>query len=101
PVIAIADSAGNPVAKLSGSGEAGLHFLLWDTRRQRPAGAGGRGAAAPAPGQTVVDQLEPLGAYTVTLDVGGVRQRAIGRIIATQGWSLATSPEIIRQLDHK
>jgi hypothetical protein len=49
----------------------------------------------------VVDQLEPLGAYTVTLEVGSVRQNASARITATQGWSLATSPEVIRQLDHK
>lgn len=103
PAIVITDSAGNQVAKLTGPGDAGLHFVLWNTRRPRPGGgAGGRGSAAVSPGQTVVDQLEPLGAYTVTLEVGEVRQNASARIIATQGWSLATSPpEIIRQLDHK
>ena len=80
PAIVITDSAGNQVAKLTGSGDAGLHFVLWDTRRPRPGGGGGRGggggAGAIAPGQTVVDQLEPLGAYTVTLEVGAVRQNA-------------------------
>ena len=101
PAIVITDSAGKQVAKLAGSGDAGLHFVLWDTRRPQPGGFGGRRSAALSPGQTVVDQLEPLGTYTVTLDVGAVRQSANARIIATQGWSLATSPEIIRQIDHK
>ena len=102
PAIVITDSTGKQVAKLSGSGDVGLHFVSWDTRRPRPDGGGGRGSSAVPPGQTVVDQLEPLGAYTVTLEVGAVRQDASARIIATQGWSLATSPpEIIRQLDHK
>ena len=36
PAIVITDSAGNQVAKLTGSGDAGLHFVLWDTRRPRP-----------------------------------------------------------------
>jgi hypothetical protein len=100
PTIVITDSAGEQVAKLAGSGEAGLHFVLWDPRRSRP-GGGGRGPAALSPGQTVVDQLAPLGAYTVTLEVGAVRQNAGARIVATQGWSLAGSPEVIRQLEQK
>lgn len=101
PAIVITDSAGKEVAKLTGSGDAGLHFVLWDTRRPRPNGGGGRGFAALPPGETVVDQLEPLGTYTVTLEVGGVRQNASGRIVATQGWSLATSPEVIRGVERK
>jgi hypothetical protein len=38
----------------------------------------------------------PLGEYTITLEVGDKRLTTKGRISATQGWSLGTSPEIIR-----
>jgi hypothetical protein len=49
----------------------------------------------------VVNQLEPLGTYTVTLGVGAVQKTASARITATQSWSLETSPEVIRQMDRK
>ncbi len=44
PAIVITDSSGKQVAKLSGPGDAGLHFVLWDTHQPRPEGGGGRGA---------------------------------------------------------
>ncbi len=52
-------------------------------------------------GSALVEVMAVRGVYTVTLEVGEVRQNASGRIIATRGWSLATPAEIIRQLDHK
>ncbi|HEY7856622.1 MAG TPA: hypothetical protein VIC32_09265, partial [Terriglobales bacterium] len=105
PAITVTDSSGQPVAKLTGSGDAGLHFVVWNTRRPGPGGGrGGRGARGPTPvqpGETVVNQLEPLGTYTVTLGVGAVQKTASARITATQSWSLETSPEVIRQMDRK
>ncbi|HXE31181.1 MAG TPA: hypothetical protein VN515_05220 [Terriglobales bacterium] len=99
PTIAITDASGQQVAQLTGSGDAGLHSVVWNTRRPRPGGR--RGGPVPVqPGQTVVDQLEPLGAYNVTLEAGAVQKTAPARITATQGWSLETSPEVIRQLEH-
>jgi hypothetical protein len=55
------------------------------------AGRGGGGAGA-----SVLDQLLPLGEYTVTLEVNGKALTQKGRIAATQGWSLGPVPQIIR-----
>jgi hypothetical protein len=43
-----------------------------------------------------MEQLAPLGEYTVTLDAGAVKLTEKARISKTQGWSLAPTPEIIR-----
>ena len=66
----------------------------------RAAGARGRdGAAArtprPAP-RTVLEQLAPLGDYTVTLQVDGKTLSRTARITATQGWRIGPNPEVIR-----
>jgi hypothetical protein len=71
---------------------------MWN---MRVAGAGGRGggrgaAPAGARGGAGLDQLMPLGEYTVTLDVDGRTVSGKGRIAKTLGWSLAPSPQIIR-----
>src|SRR5205823_4410994 len=64
--IVVSDSAGAEVARLRGPGAAGINTVVWSTRR--PGAARGAGAATrPVPG-TAVDQLFPLGRYTVTLD---------------------------------
>ena len=95
PEIAIADGSGKEVARLAGSGNAGINTVLW-TMRPQAGGRGGRGFAPPPPGKTVVDQLAPLGSYTVTLQIAGTKQTTSARIVKTQGWSLAPSPEVIR-----
>ena len=94
PQIVISNGSGAEVARLTGGGNPGINTVVWTMRAQ--GGGRGRGFAPPAPGQTVVDQLAPLGDYTVTLEVGGTKQTTSAHVIKTQGWSLAPSPEVIR-----
>jgi len=92
--ITVADSTGAEVAKLRGSGSSGINAVGWSTRRQtagRGGGAGGRGAAG-----TVVDQLLPLGRYTVTLQAGSQRLSQRLDIVRTQGWPLGAKSTTLR-----
>jgi hypothetical protein len=90
--IAIADSAGHEVARLDGPGAAGVNTVMWNTRRPGAGRGGGRGAAG-----TVLDQLMPLGKYTVTLKVGEIVQSQNAEIVATQGWPIGASSSVIRK----
>lgn len=91
PTVVVTDAGGVEVARLPGASAAGINTVIWTMRPQgggRGRGAGGRG--------TVVDQLAPLGEYTVTLDIGGKTLTQKARVTKTQGWSLGPSPQIIR-----
>lgn len=94
PEIMISNASGAEVARLEGRGDAGINTVVWTMRAQ--GGGRGRGYAPPGPGQTVVDQLAPLGDYTVTLEIGSTKRTTSAHVIKTQGWSLAPSPEVIR-----
>ena len=91
PTVVVSDANGRDVAKLAGTGSAGINTVVWT---MRPPGAG-RGAARGR--GTVVDQLAPLGEYTVTLNVGGRSLTQKGRVTKTQGWSLGVPPQVIRE----
>ena len=60
-----------------------------------PAAARGRGGGG-ARGGANLDQLAPLGDYTVTLTVGATTLTQKARIAKTQGWAFGTSPQTIR-----
>jgi photosystem II stability/assembly factor-like uncharacterized protein len=124
--VVIADAAGQEVARLPGRTAAGINTVLWTMRAPGGRGTGGAGGArgaagtggaggggrgggagpgtaAPvgggrgnAAGASVLDQLAPLGDYTVTLEVGGKTFTEKARITATQGWSMVPVPQIIR-----
>ena len=95
----VTDATGKEMARLAGTASAGVNTVVWNMRT----GGGGRGAGGGAVGlaqgrgaTNVLDQWAPLGEYTVTLDVGGKTFVQKGRITKTQGWSLGSSPQIIR-----
>ena len=92
--IVIADSAGAEVARLHGPGSAGIHTVVWSTRRPGP-NRGSGSATRPVAG-TVVDQLFPLGRYRVTLRVGLETVSQPAMIVATQGWRIGPRAETIR-----
>jgi photosystem II stability/assembly factor-like uncharacterized protein len=93
--VVIANAQGQEVARLTGTTTEGINTVIWTTRVN--GGARGRGAAAPAqPGANALDQLVPLGDYTVTLTVGGQTQTARGTIVKTQGWTIGAVPQVIR-----
>jgi photosystem II stability/assembly factor-like uncharacterized protein len=97
--IVIADQAGQEVARLDGTATAGINTAVWNMRRGDGRGGGsGRGAGrgGGARGGAGLDQLAPLGDYTVTLTIGGMTLTQTGKIAKTQGWALGTSPQIIR-----
>ena len=91
--VVISDSTGKEVARLKGSGDAGINTVVWSTRKQT-GGRGGRGGAAQG---TVLDQLMPLGKYTVTLDANGTKQSQRAEIVKTQGWPVGEQSETIRK----
>jgi hypothetical protein len=73
-----------------------------DTTANRVA-AGGSGARAQNGGQgdaprprSVIEQLAPLGDYTVTLQSGATKLTRKARVVATQGWRIGPVPEVIR-----
>jgi hypothetical protein len=88
PSIVVTDAAGKEWARLPGANAAGINTVIWS---MRPQGAG-RGGAGANRGVSVVEQLAPLGDYTVTLEAGAVKETTKARVVETQGWSLNTSP---------
>lgn len=107
PVIAIATEKGMEVARLQGSGNAGINTVMWNTRPVPPGsgegrggGPAGRGGAGRGGGATRggagIETLAPLGNYTVTLEVAGERKTQPARIAKTQGWSIGLTPTVIR-----
>ena len=73
-----------------------------DTTANRVAGGGsaprtqnGGEGSAPRP-RRVIEQLAPLGEYTVTLQFGTTKLTRPARVTATQGWRIGPVPEVIR-----
>jgi photosystem II stability/assembly factor-like uncharacterized protein len=93
--VVITDATGKEVARLPGPGADGINTVVWNTR-VAAAGGRGRGAAPAQPGANALDQLMPLGDYTVTLSVAGQTVTTKGAIVKTQGWSIGASPQVIR-----
>ena len=96
PSVTVTNGAGQQVAVLQGGNAAGINTVVWSMRPQ----TAGRGAA-PGPGGgrgrgNAVEQLAPLGEYTITLDLGASKLTQKARVTKTQGWSLAPSPRMIR-----
>ncbi len=91
PTVRITDAAGGEIAKLSGPNGAGINTVVWPMRKDQPGGRAGARARGNA-----VEQLVPLGDYTVTLDVNGTTLSQTAHITRTTGWSVAPSPQIIR-----
>ncbi len=73
---------------MQGRNTAGINTVIWSMRPQGAGRGGGRGNA--------LEQLAPLGEYTVTLDAGSTKLTQKARVRKTQGWSLAPSPRVIR-----
>jgi photosystem II stability/assembly factor-like uncharacterized protein len=106
PTITISDAQGQMVARLLGTGTAGINTVVWNTRptdlsnaaEGRGGGPGGRtgGGGGATRGGARLDDLVPLGEYTVTLEVGDKTQTQKGRVAKTQGWSLGLTPQVIR-----
>ena len=92
--VVITNSSGREVARLQGAASAGLNTVVWNTRLG--GAGGGRGAGGAPAGGSVLDQLAPLGDYTVTLTAAGRTLTQTATIAKTQGWSLGTAPQIIR-----
>ncbi|HET7550444.1 MAG TPA: hypothetical protein VFK04_04090 [Gemmatimonadaceae bacterium] len=123
--IAITNVQGQEVARFDGPSKAGLNCVVWDMRTggrrrggrsrgpclDRPVDttanrvAGGSGSAsraqnggqdgAPRP-RNVIEQLAPLGDYTVTLQSGTTKLTRPAPITGTQGWRIGPVPEVIR-----
>jgi hypothetical protein len=117
--IVITNDKGRDVARLAAPMAAGMNCVVWNTqiggraRGGRPGRAGscayGRpvstagargdrrgGPGRGAPPRDVLEQLAPLGEYTVTLELDGQTLTEHARITATQGWRIGAVPEIIR-----
>lgn len=100
PTVTIANAAGQQVARLTGSGAAGIDTVVWNMRagrggRGRGAG-GGRGTGRGGRGANPIDQWAPIGQYTITLEVDGRTLTEKAEIAKTQGWPLGLTPQIIR-----
>jgi len=81
--VVITDYCGTEVARLQGETATGINTIFWDMqeedRRRR-----GRGRYSP-------DLWVPVGAYLVTLEVGGQKFIQPAHITKRQGWSVGTS----------
>jgi photosystem II stability/assembly factor-like uncharacterized protein len=90
--VTIADASGREVGRLTGPASAGINTVVWNMR----AGGGGRGRGAGPGGGSPVDQLVPLGEYTVSLEIAGRRLTTAATIVETQGWLIGAASRIIR-----
>jgi hypothetical protein len=90
--IVIADAQGKEVARPNATANAGINTVSWN---MRAGGGGGRGAGGGG-GRGGMDQLAPLGEYTITLTAGGRTLSTKGQIVHTQGWPLGTPSTVIR-----
>jgi photosystem II stability/assembly factor-like uncharacterized protein len=98
-VVSIRDAAGQEMARFSNASAQGINTVRWDMRQPaRGGGAGGGGArgGGATRGGAGIEQLAPLGEYTVTLELGGKTLTQKGRIAKTQGWPTGAVPQIIR-----
>jgi photosystem II stability/assembly factor-like uncharacterized protein len=92
--IVITDFRGVEVARLKGETAAGINTVVWNMHVEGGEGGrrpGGRGVYSP-------DQWVPIGAYLITLEVGGQEFIQPAHITKKQGWSVGTSfPSIIHR----
>ena len=95
--VVIADSAGKEIARLPGTKTAGINTVMWSTRRQPAGRGGGPGGGGRGASGTVLDQLMPLGLYTVTLEAGATKLSRPARIVKTQGWPVGIPSQTIRE----
>ena len=96
--VVVADATGQEVARLQGSGNAGINTVVWNTRatgRAGGAGAPGRGGGATR-GGAGIETLAPLGEYTVSLVAGTQTLTQKARIAKTQGWEIGQKATVIR-----
>jgi photosystem II stability/assembly factor-like uncharacterized protein len=91
--IAIANASGQEVARMTGPAAAGVNTVVWSTRTNTGRGRGGGTGTQPG---SLLDQLMPLGDYTITLTVGGQTRTTKGTIAKTQGWTVGWVPQVIR-----
>jgi hypothetical protein len=97
--VVVTDAGGQEVARMPAPGAAGINTVRWDMRLNGrgggpgPGGARGGGATRGGAG---IEQLAPLGNYTVTLDIGGKKLTQKATIAHTQGWPTGAVPQIIR-----
>jgi hypothetical protein len=91
--ITVTDAGGQVVADLVGESNAGIHTVVWSTRR---GGEFDRGRGVGTQRLGIEDLWVPLGQYTVTLEVGGRTLTRTASITGTQGWSLGLQPRVIR-----
>jgi photosystem II stability/assembly factor-like uncharacterized protein len=96
PAVVVTDANGREVARLQGGSAAGINTVVWSTRTQSGERGAGAGAAGAGRGGNIIEQLAPLGEYTVTLEADETKSTQKAVIAKTQGWSLAPSPQIIR-----
>jgi hypothetical protein len=98
--VTVKDASGQEVARLSGPSAQGINTVRWDMRLSgRGGGPGGRGArgGGATRGGAGIDQLAPLGEYTITLELGGKTFTQKGVVAKTQGWPTGSvGPQIIR-----
>ncbi len=97
--VVITDASKQEVARLQGTGAAGINTVVWNTRRDAGGAAGRGGGGGGRGGPPLVEQLMPLGDYTVTVDFGGAGETKLtgpAKIAKTQGWSIGLTPQIIR-----
>jgi photosystem II stability/assembly factor-like uncharacterized protein len=96
--LVITNSTGREMARMAGSGNAGINQAVWNTRLGGgPPTRSGQAARGAVPASaSPIDQWAPLGDYTVTLTVAGKTLTQTARVDKTQGWSIGTTPQIIR-----
>ena len=99
--VVITDAAGVEVARVvQQEANAGINTVTWSTRLTGRGGGPGAAGAGRGGGATrggaALDQLAPLGEYTITLTVAGKTLTTKARIAKTQGWSIGMTPETIR-----
>ena len=94
--VVIASANGQEVARLQGPAEAGINTVLWTMRLGADGGGAGARTGGASRGGARLDQLAPLGEYTITLEIGGKTLTQKARITKTQGWPLGLTPQVIR-----
>jgi photosystem II stability/assembly factor-like uncharacterized protein len=94
--VVITNAAGQEVARLQGTANAGINTVQWTMRDSGGRGGGRGGGGGGRGGEPIVNQLMPLGDYTVTLEVAGQTLKQTGRVAKTQGWTIGGGPVVIR-----
>jgi photosystem II stability/assembly factor-like uncharacterized protein len=95
--VIVTDARGAEVARLPGPAAAGVNTVVWNMLAAGGPGAGrGGGGRGRGPGYSP-ELWVPLGNYTVTLEIGGLKLSQPARITKTQGWTVGPVPSTIRE----